>query len=74
VICRNDEDCVSGACPPGSSLVTLLHNRSHDLRSIVAFEPRISILAGAVLVCTIGLVFAVMQGVTVESLDLIRPS
>jgi hypothetical protein len=31
-------------------------------------------LAGAVLFCAIVLVFAVMQGVTLESLDLIRPS
>jgi hypothetical protein len=74
VICRNDEECVSGECPPASSLVTLLHNGCHDRCLIVAFGTRISMLAGAVLFCAIVLVFAVMQGVTLESLDLIRPS
>jgi hypothetical protein len=74
VICRNDEDRVTAACPPASSLVTLLHNGNRDRRLIVAFGARISILAGAVLVCAIVLQFAVMKGVTVERLDLIRPS
>jgi hypothetical protein len=60
VICWSAEERIPGACLPTSSLDTLLHNRDHDHRPIVAFGTRISMLAVAALVCAIMFVFVFM--------------